>query len=119
MAEIAPRTLSSRVIDAGFASSTVVYEPLGTVLSIMPWNFPMWQFFRFAAPALLAGNAVLLKHAPSTMGCGIMAARICAMSGIPPGLVTDLRVGVGVVADIIADDGISAVTFTGSTVGGS
>lgn len=119
LAEIAPHTLSSRNVDAGFTSSRVSYEPLGTVLSIMPWNFPFWQFFRFAAPALLAGNAIILKHAPTTMGCGILAARICAMSGIPVGLVADVRIGIEDVARVIADDRVHAVTFTGSTAGGS
>ena len=119
MAGIAPEVLSDVSVDAGFRSSLVIHEPLGTVFSIMPWNFPMWQFFRFAVPALLAGNAVLLKHAPSTMGCGMMAARLCHIAGIPEELVADLRIDVEHVESVIADDRIHAVTFTGSTGAGS
>lgn len=119
MAEIAPAVLSAEPVDAGFTSSMVKHEPLGVVLSIMPWNFPLWQFFRFAAPALLAGNAVLIKHAPSTMGCGMMAARLCHVAGIDQHLVADLRIEVDAVEHVIADDRVRAVTFTGSTQGGS
>jgi succinate-semialdehyde dehydrogenase/glutarate-semialdehyde dehydrogenase len=119
MAGIAPEVLSDIVIDAGFRGSRVVHEPLGTVFSIMPWNFPMWQFFRFAVPAMLAGNAVVLKHAPSTIGCGMMAARLCHLAGIPEELVADLRIDVEHVEAVIADDRIHAVTFTGSTTAGS
>lgn len=119
MASIAPEVLADVCVDAGFQSSRVLHEPIGTVFSIMPWNFPMWQFFRFAVPALLAGNAVLLKHAPSTMGCGMMAARLCHIAGIPEGLVADLRIDVEHVESVIADNRIHAVTFTGSTAAGS
>lgn len=119
MAQIAPEVLCDQQVEAGFAQSLVAYEPLGTVFSIMPWNFPLWQFFRFAAPALIAGNAILLKHAPSTMGCGMMAARLCHIAGIPEGLVADLRIDVTHVERVVADDRIHAVTFTGSTQGGA
>lgn len=119
MAQIAHDVLADVSVDAGFTDSIIVHEPLGTVFSIMPWNFPLWQFFRFAAPALIAGNAVMLKHAPSTMGCGMMAARLCHVAGIPEDLVADLRIDVSQVERVIADDRIHAVTFTGSTQGGS
>lgn len=119
MAQIAPEVLAEQQIEAGFAQSLVVHEPLGTVFSIMPWNFPLWQFFRFAAPALIAGNAVLVKHAPSTMGCGMMAVRLCHVAGLPLDLVADLRIDVAEVEHVLADDRIRAVTFTGSTQGGA
>ncbi len=119
MAQIAPEVLSDQHVEAGFAQSLVVHEPLGTVFSIMPWNFPLWQFFRFAAPALIAGNAVLVKHAPSTMGCGMMAVRLCHVAGLPEDLVADLRIDIPQVEHVLADDRIHAVTFTGSTQGGA
>lgn len=119
MAQIAPDVLADESVQADFTSSTIRYEPLGIVFSIMPWNFPLWQFFRFAVPALLAGNAVLVKHAPSTMGCGMMAVRLCHLAGIDEHLVADLRISIEDVERVIADDQIRAVTFTGSTLGGS
>jgi len=119
MTQIAPAVLADEHIQADYESSTIRYEPLGVVLSIMPWNFPLWQFFRFAAPALLAGNAVLVKHAPSTMGCGMMAVRLCHLAGINEHLVADLRINIEDVEQVVADDRIRAVTFTGSTQGGS
>ncbi|HBB24676.1 MAG TPA: NADP-dependent succinic semialdehyde dehydrogenase [Bacteroidetes bacterium] len=118
MASIAPTVLADESVDAGFRHSRVVYEPLGLVLSIMPWNFPLWQFFRFAAPALLAGNGVLLKHAPSTMGSGLFAESVCLEAGLPAGLVTSLLIDVPEVESVIADPAVAAVTFTGSTGGG-
>lgn len=118
MATIAPSVLADEQIDAGFQESLVRAEPLGLVLSIMPWNFPFWQFFRFAAPALLAGNGVLLKHAPSTIGCALMAVDLCRKAGIPEGLVSVLLIDVPEVESVIAHPLVSAVTFTGSTKGG-
>lgn len=118
MASIAPTVLADETVDAGFRHSRVVYEPLGLVLSIMPWNFPLWQFFRFAAPALLAGNGVLLKHAPSTMGSGLFAESVCLEAGLPAGLVTSLLIDVPQVESVMANPAVAAVTFTGSTGGG-
>ncbi|MBU3678141.1 MAG: NAD-dependent succinate-semialdehyde dehydrogenase [Candidatus Kapabacteria bacterium] len=119
MATIAPSVLADEIVNAGFRESRVRAEPLGLILSIMPWNFPMWQFFRFAAPALIAGNGVLLKHAPSTMGCALMAVDLCRKAGIPDGLVSALLINVPQVESVIAHPLVSAVTFTGSTKGGS
>jgi len=118
MASMGPSVLADEIIDAGFRESRICYEPLGLVLSIMPWNFPMWQFFRFAAPAIIAGNGVLLKHAPTTMGCALMAEDLCSQAGLPDGLVAALLIDIPQVAEVIADPLISAVTFTGSTAGG-
>ncbi|RPI65845.1 MAG: aldehyde dehydrogenase family protein, partial [Ignavibacteriae bacterium] len=77
MADHATLALRDEHVATEFASSIVRREPMGLVLSIMPWNFPFWQFFRFAAPALVAGNGVLLKHAPTTMGCALLSVEIC------------------------------------------
>ena len=118
MADTAIDVLRDETVATEFASSTIRYEALGVILSIMPWNFPFWQFFRFAAPSLCAGNAILLKHAPTTWGSALMAADICKEAGVPEALVQCLMVDVPDVEQVIADKRISGVTFTGSTGGG-
>lgn len=118
MADYADDVLRDRVVASEFRSSVVRSEPMGLILSIMPWNFPFWQFFRFAAPALIAGNGVLLKHAPTTFGSALEAVRLCREAGLPDGLVDVLFIDVPAVEDVIADKRIRAVTFTGSTRGG-
>lgn len=95
--------------------SVVVHDPLGVVLAVMPWNYPFWQFFRFAAPALAAGNGIVLKHAANVPQCALAIADVVRDAGAPDGLVQVLLVESGAVAGIIADDRIAAVTFTGST----
>lgn len=119
MADNAEAILSTQDVDTEFARSEVRHMPLGTVLSIMPWNFPYWQFFRFAAPALMAGNAVLLKHAPNTWGCAFDIVDVCLQGGLPRGLVQCLLLDVPDIEAVIADSRVHAVTFTGSTRGGS
>lgn len=95
-----------------------VHEPLGPVLAVMPWNFPLWQVFRFAAPYLTAGNVGLLKHAPSVPGCAEVAAETFRRAGYPEGVFTDLTVEADrvpdLVADLLADDRVRAATLTGS-----
>lgn len=118
MAEHATLALRDEHVATEFASSMIRREPMGLVLSIMPWNFPFWQFFRFAAPALVAGNGVLLKHAPTTMGCAQLSVEICRAAGVPPDLVVCVMVDVPDVERIIANRHVRAVTFTGSTQGG-
>ncbi|MBU3699511.1 MAG: NAD-dependent succinate-semialdehyde dehydrogenase [Candidatus Kapabacteria bacterium] len=118
MASIAPDVLADEIVDAGFRRSRVTYEPLGIILSIMPWNFPLWQFFRFAAPALIAGNGILLKHAPTTMGSALFAEELCREAGLPHGLVSALLIDVPQVEAVIAHPAVAAVTFTGSTRAG-
>jgi succinate-semialdehyde dehydrogenase/glutarate-semialdehyde dehydrogenase len=93
----------------------VHFAPLGVVLAIMPWNFPYWQFFRFAAPALMAGNAVVLKHAPNVPKCAGAIVSMVERAGAPTGLVGGVLVPAKDVAELIEDRHIVAVTFTGST----
>ncbi len=99
------------------------YEPLGVVLAVMPWNFPIWQVFRFAAPALMAGNAALLKHSPNTTGTALAAQRIIEAAGAPTGLLTALIIAERDVAHVttklIDDDRVAAVTLTGSERAGA
>jgi succinate-semialdehyde dehydrogenase/glutarate-semialdehyde dehydrogenase len=95
--------------------SYVHFAPLGVVLAVMPWNFPLWQFFRFAAPALMAGNAVVLKHASNVPGCARAIVAMAEKADAPPGLVGGALVRSEDVASLIEDDRIAAVTFTGST----
>ena len=99
--------------------SFVAFEPLGVVLAVMPWNFPFWQVFRFAAPALMAGNAGLLKHASSVPGCALAIEELLTSAGFPDGLFRTLLVGHEAVAPIIEHPLLRAVTLTGSTPAGS
>jgi succinate-semialdehyde dehydrogenase/glutarate-semialdehyde dehydrogenase len=99
-------------------NARVVFEPLGTVLAIMPWNFPFWQALRAAVPTLLAGNTLLLKHAPSVPGCALAIEKIFAQAGFPPGVFQVLLIGTAPVPALIADARIHGVTLTGSTAAG-
>ncbi|MET7993381.1 NAD-dependent succinate-semialdehyde dehydrogenase [Amycolatopsis sp. NPDC005232] len=111
-AEHAAEYLAERPV---LAEASVVAEPLGVVLAVMPWNYPFWQFFRFAAPALAAGNGAILKHATNVPGCALAIEDVFRKASAPAGLVRALLVDVGEVAKLIADDRIAAVTLTGST----
>jgi succinate-semialdehyde dehydrogenase/glutarate-semialdehyde dehydrogenase len=101
------------------SKSYVRYDPLGVLLAIMPWNFPFYQFFRFAAPALMAGNVALLKHASNVPGCALAIEEIFRQAGYPAGVVQSLLIGSDRVADIIAHPAVRGVALTGSTDTGS
>ena len=113
-AEQAPAWLADEVVETDAGRSLVAYQPLGTVLAIMPWNFPFWQVFRFAAPALMAGNTGVLKHAANVTQCGLAIERVWHEAGAPPGVFQTLMLESAQVAGVIADPRVHAVTLTGS-----
>lgn len=112
-AMLAPERIATEAAD-----SFVRFDPLGTILAIMPWNFPFWQVFRFAAPALMAGNVCLLKHASSVQGCAAAIEDIFRRAGFPEHVFANLRVGPARVAGLIAQPLVRAVTLTGSDQAG-
>src|SRR5699024_11078944 len=117
-AENAEQYLFDRLIASDADESYIHYELLGVVLAIMPWNFPFWQLFRFAAPALMAGNAAILKHSSNVTGCALAIEKLLHKAGVPG------KVFRSVIADneqaqmLIRDEHIAAVTLTGSTRAG-
>jgi succinate-semialdehyde dehydrogenase/glutarate-semialdehyde dehydrogenase len=98
--------------------SCIAFQPLGVVLAVMPWNFPFWQAFRAVAPALMAGNVVLLKHASNVSGCALAIESVFREAGLPEGTFQTLLVGADRVPALIADPRVRAVTLTGSTQAG-
>jgi len=110
--------LSPQPIETEAASSYITYNPLGAVLAIMPWNFPFWQVFRFGAPALMAGNAVILKHAPNVTGCALAIESLLHEAGIPEALFRTVLADVDQTQEMIRNPDIQAVTLTGSTRAG-
>jgi len=110
--------LKTKHIETEADESMVICEPLGPVLAVMPWNFPFWQVFRFAAPALMAGNTVLLKHASNVQGCAGIIESIFTEAGYEEGAFQNLAIGSDRVASVIANEYVRAVTLTGSEQAG-
>ena len=117
-ADESERFLADERVETDASTSYVAFRPLGTVLAIMPWNFPFWQVFRFAAPSLMAGNAALLKHASNVPGCALAIERVLDDAGFPEGLFATLLIGSDVVPRLLADDRVAAATLTGSVKAG-
>ena len=118
-AEHGARFLADAHVETTAKESYVAFEPLGPILAIMPWNFPFWQLVRHAAPALMAGNVIVLKHASNVSGCALALEEIFREAGLPEGCVQSLLVDSSRVEPIIADDRIAAVTLTGSSEAGA
>ncbi|MEL7035673.1 MAG: NAD-dependent succinate-semialdehyde dehydrogenase [Cyanobacteria bacterium J06592_8] len=117
-AENADQFLANVPAQTDASQSYVSYEPLGIILAVMPWNFPFWQVFRFAAPALMAGNVGLLKHASNVPQCAIAIAEIFRDAGFPQGVFQTLLIGSNKVAQVISDERVKAGTLTGSEPAG-
>jgi succinate-semialdehyde dehydrogenase/glutarate-semialdehyde dehydrogenase len=113
-ADTAAAHLAAETIKTDAARSYVRYDPLGVVLAIMPWNFPFWQVFRFAAPALMAGNGGVLKHASNVTGCALAIEDVFKRAGFPKNIFRTLLIGASRVKSVISDDRIAAATLTGS-----
>jgi succinate-semialdehyde dehydrogenase / glutarate-semialdehyde dehydrogenase len=118
-AEHAESLLASRTIEGGAQENYVRFEPIGAVLAVMPWNFPYVQVFRFAPPALAAGNVALLKHASNVPGCAVAIEELFTQAGFPEGVFQTLLVGTGEVEAILSDDRVAGVALTGSDRAGS
>ncbi len=117
-ADAAESHLAPDVIKTENTKSYVAFEPLGVVLAVMPWNFPLWQVYRFAAPALMAGNVGVLKHASNVPGCALAIEAIFAEAGLPRGVFRTLLIGSRQVRAVIEHPFVRAVTLTGSTPAG-
>ncbi|MUG95491.1 aldehyde dehydrogenase family protein [Scytonema sp. UIC 10036] len=118
-AEHAAQFLSDVSVKTDASHSFVRYQPLGIILAVMPWNFPFWQVFRFAAPALMAGNVGLLKHASNVPQCALAIEEIIRRAGFPEGVFQTLLIGASKVASLMADERIKAATLTGSEPAGA
>ena len=110
--------LADEGIETERSKSYVHYEPLGVILAVMPWNFPLWQVFRFAAPALMAGNTAVLKHASNVTGCALAIEEMFEAAGFPDGCFSTLVIPSSKVAEVIENPKIVAVTVTGSDAAG-
>jgi succinate-semialdehyde dehydrogenase / glutarate-semialdehyde dehydrogenase len=117
-ADHGPAHLAHDIVATDAKRSYVRFDPLGPLLTVMPWNFPFWQLFRAAAPAVIAGNTVLLKHASNVPGSALAIEDVFREAGAPDGLFQTLLVGSGAVADVIADPRVRAITLTGSVPAG-
>ena len=117
-ADNAERYLARQPVDIGGPEAFVAFNPLGVVLAVMPWNFPFWQVFRFAAPALMAGNGALLKHASNVPGSALAIEDVFHQAGVPHDLFRTLLLPSSEVKALIEDDNVAAVTLTGSVPAG-
>jgi succinate-semialdehyde dehydrogenase/glutarate-semialdehyde dehydrogenase len=117
-ADEADRMLADQEVETDQVRSFVTYQPSGVILAIMPWNFPYWQVFRFAAPSLMGGNAAVLKHASNVPGCALAIEEVFRDAGFPPDLFRTLMIGSRQVEAVIASKRIRGVTLTGSTGAG-
>jgi len=117
-ADNAEQFLSQKEIPTESTKSFISFQPIGIVLAIMPWNFPFWQVFRFASPALMAGNVGILKHASNVQGCAIEIEKLFLEAGFPKFAFSNLVIGSKKVSNVIKNSKISAVTLTGSTPAG-
>jgi succinate-semialdehyde dehydrogenase/glutarate-semialdehyde dehydrogenase len=117
-ADNGPAFLADEVVESDAGRSLVAFQPLGTVLAVMPWNFPFWQVFRFAAPALVAGNTGLLKHASNVPLCALEIGSLFREAGFPEGVFRSLMIQSSRVARVIEDSRVHAVTLTGSEPAG-
>jgi len=117
-ADNAEAFLQRETIETDGSSSFVTFQPLGVVLAVMPWNFPFWQVFRFAAPGLMAGNVGVLKHASNVPGCALAIEEVFREAGLPQGVFTTLLIGSAQVDSVIDNPLVKAVTLTGSTPAG-
>ncbi len=118
-AENAEKFLSDEIIKTDFSKSYVSFQPLGVILAIMPWNFPFWQVFRFAAPTLMAGNTCILKHASNVSGCALAIEEIFKEAGFPENTFTTVILSSIRIEEIISHPAIQAVSLTGSVPAGS
>ncbi len=117
-ADNAQAFLADELVETNASKSFITYEPMGIVLAVMPWNFPFWQVFRFAAPALMAGNAGVLKHASNVPGCALAIEDVFRKAGFPDHLFRTLMIPAQAVEPVIANQHVRAVTLTGSEAAG-
>jgi succinate-semialdehyde dehydrogenase/glutarate-semialdehyde dehydrogenase len=117
-AKNASNFLADQLIETDANESFISYDPLGVILAIMPWNYPFWQVLRFAAPTLMAGNTVLLKHAANTTQCGLEIEKLLNDAGFPEGCFQTLVVSHEQIEQVVANDAIKAVSLTGSEKAG-
>jgi len=115
----AAELLKEEVIESDASRSFVTFEPMGVILAVMPWNFPFWQVFRFAAPALMAGNAAVMKHASNVPGCALAIEQVFREAGFPEHLFRALMISPSGIAEVISHPHVKAATLTGSEYAGS
>ena len=117
-AENAESMLKDEMVSTDASRSFVAFQPLGVILAVMPWNFPFWQVFRFAAPSLMAGNVALLKHASNVPGCALAIEELFTKAGFPENVFSTLMIPSSMVEAVITNQRVQAVTLTGSGAAG-